>query len=100
MRLFKQRRLRAFHHEYMYTDKRKDVLKDVEERAKRELGMADDKDRSSYEDRIRGAFLNSTKYARRRSERRLSGGFILSTGIILLLIVLLVFVWRFLLYLN
>ena len=87
MRLFKQRRLRAFHHEYMYTDKRKDVLKDVE-------------DRSSYEDRIRGAFLNSTKYARRRSERRLSGGFILSTGIILLLIVLLVFVWRFLLYLN
>lgn len=96
MGLFKQRRPRGFQHQYLYADERKDVLKDVEERAKRELG----KGKSSHEDRIRGAFLNATKYARRRSERRLSGGFILSTGVILLLIVLLVVVWKFLLYFN
>lgn len=100
MGLFKQRRPREFHHEYIYANKRKDVLTDVEKRAKIELGMSDDKGKSSHEDRIRGAFLNATKYARRRSERRLSGGFILSTGVILLLIVLLVVVWKFLLYFN
>ena len=100
MGLFKQRRPRGFQHQYLYADERKDVLKDVEERAKRELGVTDDKGKSSHEDRIRGTFLNATKYARRRSERRLSGGVILSTGVILLLIVLLVVVWKFLLYFN
>lgn len=98
MGLFKQRRPRGFHHEYMFVDKRKDALKNIEERAKRDLGKTDDKDMSNREDRIRGAFLNATKYARCRNERRMSGGFILSTGIILLLIILLVIVWKFLLY--
>lgn len=37
MGLFKQRRPRGFQHQYLYADERKDVLKDVEERAKRSL---------------------------------------------------------------
>lgn len=98
MGLFKQSRPRGFHHEFMFVDKRKYVLRDIEERAQKSIGMEQKKDLSSREDRIRGAFLNATKYTRRRNERRMSGGFILSTGIILLLIILLVVIWKFLLY--
>ncbi len=98
MGLFRQRRPRGFQHEYMFINKSKDVLKDVEKRARTELGITEKAEPSNREDRIRGAFLNSTKYARRRKERRLSGGFILSTGLVLLLIVILVLIWKFLLY--
>lgn len=98
MGLFRQRRPRGFRHEYMFAEKRKDMLKEVEERAKRELGASHDKKPADRAERIRGVFINSTRYARRRRERRLAGGFILSTGIVLLLIVLLILIWKFLLY--
>lgn len=78
----------------MYADDRKDKLKAIEQRAKEELGMADTK--SAAEGRIRGSFLNATKYARRRKERMQSGGIFLSTGVIILLLILLLVVWRLL----
>lgn len=39
MGLFKQSRPRGFHHEFMFVDKRKDVLRDIEERAQKSIGM-------------------------------------------------------------
>lgn len=97
MGLFRQRKPRDFHHEYMFTDMRKDKLKEVENRAKKDLGIADNNKSADREERIRGAFLNATNYTRRRSERRLSGGFVLSTGIVVVLIILLIIIWKFLL---
>ena len=39
MALFKTREPRKFHHPYIYINERKEKLKAIEERAKRELGM-------------------------------------------------------------
>ena len=39
MALFKSRKPRAYDHPYIYFDERKEKLKKIEERAKRELGM-------------------------------------------------------------
>ena len=95
MGLFCQRKPRGFRHEYIYADERKDRLKAVEDRAKAELGMntGDGADHG----RLRGMFLDATKHARRRRQRRLNGGFVLSYGIILVLLVLLFAVWKMLL---
>lgn len=95
MSLFSQRKPRGFHHEYMFVDKRKDKLRAIEEHAKEELGM---RESHGYDgNRMKGVFLNSTRYARRRSERRLTGGLVVNTGVILVLIVLLAAVWKLLL---
>ena len=95
MGLFNQRRPRGFRHEYMFVDERKDRLKAVEERAKAELGRAEPP--CSGRDGIRGVFLAATKHARKRSERRLAGGFVLGYGVIAVLLVVLVAVWKMLL---
>lgn len=96
MSLFKQPKPRAFHHEYIYVDERRERLKDIENRAKSELGMkvTTNADRES---RIRGTFLNATRYVRRRRERRASGGLVLSFGMIVVLLLILLAVWKFLL---
>ena len=39
MSLFKQREPRRFEHNYIYYDARKEKLRNIEEKAKRELGM-------------------------------------------------------------
>lgn len=95
MGFLNQRRPRGFRHEYMFVDERKDRLKAVEDRAKAELGRAEPT--SPGHDGIRGVFLAATKHARKRSERRLAGGFILSYGVIAVLLVILVAVWKMLL---
>lgn len=95
MGLFSIRKPRGSRHEYIYADDRKQRLKAVEERAKAELGMPA-AERPDAE-RIRGMFIGATRHARRRRERRLSGGFVLSYGIIVVLLVILVAVWKMLL---
>lgn len=95
MGLFNQRKPRRFSHRYIFVDERKDKLRDVERRAKAELGMgAPDPHRR---DRLRGVFLNATRHASSRRERRLAGGFVLTYGAILVLLVILVAVWKMLL---
>lgn len=95
MGLLNQRRPRGFRHEYMYADERKDRLKEIEYRAKAELGSTDTP--QQRHDGIRGMFLAATKHARKRSERKLAGGFILGYGIIAVLLVILIAVWKMLL---
>ena len=43
MGIFKQRKPRGFQHQYIYVDERRERLKEMEERAKRELGMLSEK---------------------------------------------------------
>lgn len=92
MALFKTRKPRAFHHPYMYIDERKEKLKAMEERAKRELGMLPPKEFDPEE--IRGTFVKATKHLRRRHE---SGRKPLKFGVALIIIAILVFLWHYLL---
>ncbi len=96
MGLFNLRKPRGFRHEYMFIDKRKQRLRAVEDRAKAELGMKDAPVDKGYE-RINGLFFNATRHARKRRERKLAGGFVLSYGVIIVLLVILVAVWKMLL---
>jgi hypothetical protein len=48
------RRPREFHHRFIYVDERKERLKEIEERAKRELGLVPEKEISPEE--LRGTF--------------------------------------------
>lgn len=95
MGLFNQRKPRRFSYRYIFVDERKDKLRDVERRAKAELGMGAPDPHGR--DRLRGVFLNATRHASSRRERRLAGGFVLTYGAILVLLVILVAVWKMLL---
>ena len=95
MGLFRQRRPHGFHHDYVYVNERKDRLKAVENKAKADLGRGEG--RAVDADRIRGMFTGATKHTRRRLERKRTGGFVWSYGVILVLLVILVAIWKLLL---
>lgn len=82
---------RPFHHEYIYYNERKEKLKKIEERAKRELGMLPPK-KFNPED-IRGKFVEGTKYLKRRKE---SGRKPLAYGTLLVAIAILLYILRYL----
>lgn len=69
MGMFKTEKPRAFSHQYIYVDERKERLKKMEENAKRDLGMLPQEE-STYEQRIRGKFVESTKHLKRRKESK------------------------------
>lgn len=95
MGLFKQPKPRRFSHGYMFVDERKDRLKQIEEKAKAELGMKTEGQSSREE--LRGMFFNATRHARRRRERKLAGGFVFGYGVIVALLILLFIIWKLLL---
>lgn len=67
MGIFSQRSPRGFQHQYIYVDERREKLKEIEERAKRELGMAEPKELTA-EERIRGKIVEQTTHLKRRQE--------------------------------
>lgn len=91
MGLFTVRKPRGFHHNYIYYDPRKEKLKEIDERAKRELDILPPKEFSPED--IRGKFVGATKHLKRRKE---SGRKPLSYGVLILLIVILLFVMHYL----
>lgn len=66
MGMFTMRKPRAYHHEYIYVDERKEKLQKIEENAKRDLGMLPPKEFSPED--IRGKFIEGTTYLKRRKE--------------------------------
>ena len=68
MGIFKQRKPRGFQHQYIYVDERKERLKEMEERAKRELGMLADKPLTT-EDRVRGKIVEQSTHLKRKQEK-------------------------------
>ena len=66
MGMFTMRKPRAFHHEYIYVNERKEKLDKIEESAKRDLGMLPPKEFSPED--IRGKFVEGTTYLKRRKE--------------------------------
>jgi len=95
MSIFNQPKPRDFNHKYMFVDERKERLKAIEEQAKSELGMTEKA--SLRNERIHDAFHNATRHVRRRQERRGFNGFSLSFGMIVVLLLLLLAVWKMLL---
>lgn len=95
MSLFIQPKPRGFHHEYMYVNMRKNKLSTIESRAKDELGLSE----KTVHDhgQLHGAFINATYHVRRRRERRASGGIALSFGMIVVLLLVLLAIWKALL---
>lgn len=67
MGMFKTEKPRAFNHQYIYVDERKERLAKIEENAKRDLGMLPPEE-TTAEERIRGKFVDATKHLKRRKE--------------------------------
>ena len=67
MKLFKTREPRKFNHKYIFVDERKEKLDRIMENAKRDLGMLPPKE-ESYEERIRGAFVEDNSHLARHKE--------------------------------
>ena len=90
MALFKTMNPRAYRHEYIYYNERKEKLNEIRDKAKRELGLLPPKEFSPED--IRGKFTMATKHVRRRKE----GGWHISTGMLIFLIIVLLLVMRYL----
>ena len=68
MGIFNQRKPRGFNHQYIYVDERRERLREMEERAKRELGMMPQAQLTA-EERIRGKFVEQTSHLKRKQEK-------------------------------
>ena len=68
MGIFNQRKPRRFNHQYIYVDERRERLQAIEERAKRELGMTPEPEKTT-EERIRGRFVEQTTHLKRQQEK-------------------------------
>ncbi len=90
MGLWSMRKPRAYHHEYIYVDERREKLQKIEENAKRELGMIPPKEFSPED--IRGKFIEGTTHLKRR---KMSGRKPLTLGTILILLIALLYLWHY-----
>lgn len=68
MGFFNQRKPRGFSHQYIYVDERRERLKAMEERARRELGLVPEAEKTA-EERIRGKFVEQTSHLKRQQEK-------------------------------
>ena len=92
MGYFKMPSPRRFNHTYIYVDERKEKLQKIEEKANRDLGLLPPEE-GSYEERIRGAFVDETTHLKRRKEN----GTRLSTKTIILALMVAIFLLHYLL---
>ena len=65
MGIFKSEKPRAFNHQYIYVDERKERLAKMEENAKRDLGMLPPRE-EGYSERLQGAFSAENSHVARR----------------------------------
>ncbi len=91
MGMFSFREPRRIEHTYIYYDERKEKLKKIEEKARRELGMLEEE--TYNPERIRGKFIEGTKYLKRRKQ---SGSKPLSYPVAIALIVVLLILLHYL----
>lgn len=91
MNFFRVNKPRGFQHNYIYYDERKEKLAQIEEKAKRDLGMLPPKEFTPED--IRGKFVGATKHLKRRKE---SGRKPVSYGVLITAIIVLLLVMRWL----
>ncbi|MDR3118378.1 MAG: hypothetical protein LBU44_03020 [Mediterranea sp.] len=91
MGFFKMKKPRRFNLPYVYYDERKEKLAQMEENAKRELGMWPQKNINPED--IRGKFVESTTHLKRRKQSKRKP---VHVGVVLAIIALLLLLWRYL----
>jgi len=89
--MFSTRKPRAYHHNYIYYDPRKERLAKMEENAKRELGILPPKEFSPED--IRGKFVEATTHLKRRKESKRKP---LSNGVLVMIIIALILLAKWL----
>lgn len=89
MGMFSVRKPRGFQHNYIYYDPRKEKLKEIDERAKRELGILPPKEFSPED--IKGKFVQATKHVKRRKENGKSTSY----GVLIIAIVVLSLIMKY-----
>ena len=67
--MFKSEKPRAFSHQSIYVNERKEKLAKIEENAKRDLGMLPPEEKT-VEERIRGKFVEQTTHLKRRKGKK------------------------------
>ena len=92
MGFFKQRKPRGFNHQYIYVDERRERLREMEERAKRELGRIPEAEKTA-EERIRGRFVDQTSHLKRQQER---GGASSSKWLVIIAVLLVALIYALL----
>lgn len=92
--MFGVRKPRGFHHLFIYVDERRKRLDDMEQRARRELGMIPEEEINPAD--LRGTFVNATKHLKKRNERMASGRKPLGIGLLLFLVIALAAFWFYL----
>lgn len=91
MGMFKPTKPRRFNHQCIYYNERKEKLKDMEEKAKRDLGMLPEKEFNPED--IRGKFIEGTTHLKRRKQSKRKP---LHVGVMLVIIAILIFLWHYL----
>ena len=94
MLFFQSSRPRRFHHEYMYVDERKELLNDIEQRARRELNgeeVPEGKYREELQRKISGSLKPEVLRHRGNRFTAMWVSLILSAGVIALLTLFLFF---------
>ena len=94
MGLFTVRKPRGFQHNYIYYNPRKEKLQEIEDNAKRELGLLPPKEFSPED--LRGKFVGATNHLRRRKEKEAAGHKPLASGILIMIIIALLFLMKYL----
>lgn len=90
--MFKMRKPRKFNPTFIYYDERKERLKKMEEKAKRDLGMLPEKEYSPEEE-IRGKFVNASTHLKRRKAKKRKP---MHIGVLIIIILLLLYIWYYL----
>ena len=92
MGFFNQRKPRRFNHQYIYVDERRERLREMEERAKRESGLIPEAEKTA-EERMRGKFVDQTTHLKRQQER---GGASSSKWLIIIAVLLVALIYALL----
>lgn len=91
MGLFHIRKPRRFNLSPTYVDERKERLQRIEQKAKRDLGMCNEKETSLEQMQV--AFTEKSEHLQRYSENQRKGLWITNPGILLFLLFVLIILW-------
>lgn len=96
MGFFKQPKPRRFSHPYQYVDERKERIKEIEMRAKKEIGMMDQEPPTGAT--VKGAFLHAASHTTQHISKRNAGSWQSEAGLLMLLMIILIVVGIVLIY--
>lgn len=94
MSFFKQPKPRRFTHEPIYYDEHRDRVRQIEQRARKELEK--ESDTKFNPDDIRGVFSEQIHHRQQQRNKLWRGSMIANTGALIVIIVILLLVWIYL----